>query len=67
MSIIVAALLGFVILSCIASSKSLIGVIALAALFYVSLPAFIGLLMIMGGDFLLFQMKGVSPCTSTTC
>jgi len=51
MSIIVAALLGFVILSCIASSKSLIAIIALAALFYVSLPAFIGLLMITGAIF----------------
>ena len=51
MSIVVAALLGVVIVSCFASSKSLIAVIALAALFYVSLPAFIGLLMIMGGIF----------------
>ena len=51
MSIVVAARLGFVIVSCFASSKSLIAVIALAALFYVSLPAFIGLLMIMGGIF----------------
>ncbi len=49
MSIIVAALLGFVILSCFASSKSLIAVVALAVLFY------------------FFKMKGVTPCTSTTC
>jgi len=51
LSIVVAALLGFVILSCFASSKSLIAIIALAALFYVSLPAFIGLLMITGAIF----------------
>lgn len=48
MTLIVAALLGFLVLSCLASFKTLLAIIAMAALFYVSLPIFIGLLMILG-------------------
>ena len=48
MTVIVAALLGFIIIGCFAATKTLLAFVALAALFYVSLPAFIGLLMILG-------------------
>ena len=48
MTLIVAGLLGFAVLSCFANLKALVAMIALAALFYVSLPAFFGLLMILG-------------------
>jgi uncharacterized membrane protein YgcG len=51
MTAIIAALMGFIILSCFANTKSLIAIIGLAALFYVSLPAFFGLLMILGAIF----------------
>ena len=47
MTPIIAALMGFIILSCFANTKSLIALIGLAALFYVSVPAFFGLLMIL--------------------
>ena len=39
MTAIIAALMGFIILSCFANTKSLIAIIGLAALFYVSLAA----------------------------
>lgn len=48
MTLIVATLLSFIILGCIASTKSLIAIVGLAALFYVSLPAFVFLMMVMG-------------------
>jgi hypothetical protein len=48
MTLIVAALLGFLVLSCLASFKTLLAIIAMAALFYVSLPAFIILMVVMG-------------------
>ena len=48
MTLIVAALLGFLVLSCLASFKTLLAIIAMAALFYVSLPVFIVLLMMIG-------------------
>lgn len=48
MTLIVAALLGFVVLSCLANFKILLAVITMAALFYVSLPIFIVLLMTLG-------------------
>ena len=48
MTLIVAGLLGFAVLSCFANLKALVAMIALAALFYVSLPAFFGLLVILG-------------------
>lgn len=48
MTLIVAALLGFLVLSCLASFKTLLAFIAMAALFYVSLPIFIILLMALG-------------------
>lgn len=51
MTIIVAALLALIILSCFASSKSLLSFVGMAALFYVSLPAFSGLLVILGAIF----------------
>lgn len=51
MTLIVAGLLGFAVLSCFANTKSLIAIIGLAALFYVSLPAFFGLLVILGAVF----------------
>lgn len=51
MSAIIAALMGFIILSCFANTKSLIAIIGLAALYYVSLPAFCGLLLILGALF----------------
>lgn len=48
MTLIVAGLLGFAVLSCFANPKALVAMIALAALLYVSLPALFGLLMILG-------------------
>ena len=48
MTLIIAALLGFLALSCLASFKTLLAIIAMAALFYVSLPVFIVLMMIIG-------------------
>ncbi len=48
MTLMVAALLGFLVLSCLASFKTLLAIIAMAALFYVSLPAFIVLMAVMG-------------------
>ena len=48
MTLIVGVLLTFMVLGCIANTKSLVAIIALAALFYVSLPTFTGLLMILG-------------------
>jgi hypothetical protein len=51
MTPIIAALMGFIILTCFTNTKSLIAIIGLAALFYVSLPAFFGLLVILGAIF----------------
>jgi hypothetical protein len=51
MSLYIATLLSFVILGCFASTKKLIAIVGLAALFYVSLPAFISLLIVMGAIF----------------
>jgi hypothetical protein len=51
MTTIIAALMVFIILNCFANTKSLIAIIGLAALYYVSLAAFIGLLMILGAIF----------------
>jgi len=48
MNLYIAAILSFVILGCFASTKKLIAIVGLAALYYVSLPAFIGLLLTMG-------------------
>lgn len=53
MNLYIAAILSFVIIGCFASTKKLIAVVGLAALFYVSLPAFIALLMFMGAIFYL--------------
>lgn len=55
MSTIIAALMGFVILACFTNTKSLIAIIGLAALYYVSLPAFFGLLLILGALFYFFK------------
>jgi len=51
MTAIIAALMGFIILACFTKTKSLIAIIGLAALYYVSPPAFFGLLMILGAVF----------------
>ena len=51
MNLYIAAILSFVILGCFASTKKLIAIVGLAALFYVSLPAFISLLIIIGAIF----------------
>ena len=51
MTIIVATSLVFIIMGCLASTKNLIAIVGLAALFYVSLPAFIGLLLILAAIF----------------
>ncbi len=48
MTAIIAALMGFIILACFTNTKSLIAIIGLAALYYVSLPAFFSLLVILG-------------------
>ncbi|UCV10828.1 hypothetical protein KI614_11645 [Dechloromonas denitrificans] len=48
MTLIIAALLGFCVISCLATFKTILAFIAMAALFYVSLPVFIVLLMILG-------------------
>ena len=51
MTLIVTGLLGFLVLSCLASFKTLLAIIAMAALFYVSLPAFIVLLVVLAAFF----------------
>lgn len=51
MSLYIATLLCFVVLGCFASTKKLVAIVGLAALFYVSLPAFIGLLVVLGAIF----------------
>ena len=55
MTPIIAALMGFIILACFTNTKSLIVIIGLAALFYVSLPAFFGLLVILGVIFYFYK------------
>lgn len=54
MNLYIAAILSFVILGCFASTKKLIAIVGLAALFYVSLPAFITLMLVMG---IIFSLK----------
>lgn len=51
MNLYIAAILSFVILGCFASTKKLIAIVWLAALYYVSLPAFFSLLLILGAIF----------------
>jgi hypothetical protein len=57
MTPIIAALMGFIILTCFTNTKSLIAIIGLAALFYVSLPAFFRPAADLGSRLLLFQIK----------
>lgn len=53
MNLYIAALLSFVIFGCFASTKTLVAIIGLAALFYVSPPVFIALLVVIGIIFLI--------------
>lgn len=47
MSLIVASLIGLFILTCFASTKKLLAILALAALFYIHLPVAIGLTLVL--------------------
>ncbi|UCV07207.1 hypothetical protein [Dechloromonas denitrificans] len=66
MTLNIATLLGFIILGCFTATKTLLAFVALAALFYASLPAVIGLLTILSAIHY-FPNEGEMPCMNITC